>query len=110
MTSLNLSADEYIDRLIIWISEQLEDPAIFPNYSNNSPMFLPTIKKIMTRIYRVYAHIYHCHWERVKAVGGEAHINKCFKHLCDFAVEYKLITSQEMAPMQHTINELKGES
>lgn len=28
--------------------------------------FLPTAKKILSRIFRVYAHIYHCHWEKVK--------------------------------------------
>ena len=35
----------------------------YPEFGKN---FLPTAKKILSRMFRVYAHVYHCHWEKVK--------------------------------------------
>jgi len=104
---VSLPAPEYIEKLVIWISEQLDDPTIFPSESSEfGKNFLPTAKKILSRMFRVYAHIYHNHWEKVKALGAEAHINTCFKHFYYFTHEFQLIDEKDLQPMQSLIEKL----
>jgi MOB kinase activator 1 len=56
---LSLSAPEYVDMLADWIYSTLSDPAIFPAegtaYGKN---FMPACRKILGRLFRVFAHIY----------------------------------------------------
>jgi hypothetical protein len=37
------------------------------------------IKQIFKRLFRVYAHIYYSHFEKIVDLGEEAHLNTCFK-------------------------------
>ena len=71
---------------------------------------------IFKRMFRVYAHIYHCHFEQVRllnlsvalisvvglglllhfylqvvSMGAEAHLNTCFKHFVYFVMEFDLV-------------------
>ena len=41
--------------------------------------FLSRVKTIFKRLFRVYAHIYYNHFQRVVSLGEEAHLNTCFK-------------------------------
>jgi len=105
---VSLPAPEYVEKLVIWISEQLDDTTIFPNETTAEfgKNFLPTAKKILSRMFRVYAHIYHNHWEKVKTLGAEAHINTCFKHFYYFTHEFQLIDEKDLQPMQSLIDKL----
>jgi len=104
---ISLPAPDYIERLVVWISEQLDDPSVFPTSSEDfGKEFLPTAKKILSRMFRVYAHIYHSHWEKVKSLGAEAHINTCFKHFFYFTKEFQLVDDKDMEPMKSSIDKL----
>jgi MOB kinase activator 1 len=106
---VSLPAPEYIEKLVVWISEQLDDQTIFPeNSSDFGKNFLPTAKKILSRMFRVYAHVYHSHWEKVKSLGAEAHINTCFKHFYYFTNEFQLIDDKDMEPMKSLIDKLNN--
>jgi len=109
--AISLPAPEYIEKLVVWISEQLDDSSIFPcENSEFGKNFQPTVKKILSRMFRVYAHIYYNHWDKVKSLGAEAHLNTCFKHFYFFTREFGLIDENELVPMQSLIDKLNSEA
>ena len=44
--------------------------------------FRSIVQKILNRLFRVYAHIYHSHFQKIIALGEEAHINTSLKVTC----------------------------
>ena len=66
------------------------------------------MKNIFKRLFRVYAHIYYCHFEKLVALGAEAYLNTCFKHFVYFITEFNLVAPQELRPLQDLINTLMG--
>uniref|UniRef100_A0A7S4F664 Mob1/phocein family protein n=1 Tax=Chrysotila carterae TaxID=13221 RepID=A0A7S4F664_CHRCT len=71
------------------------------------PDFLDHVRNIFRRLFRIYAHIYYCHFERMSALGAEPHLNTCFKHYMYFVYEFQLIPKkEELAPLQELIDKL----
>lgn len=68
--------------------------------------FLSVAKTILKRLFRVYAHIYHCHFEQVIELHEEPHINTSFKHFIFFVDEFKLVDKKELAPLHDVIDNL----
>lgn len=62
------------------------------------------MKTIFKRLFRVYAHIYHQHFQQIVSLGAEAHLNTCFKHFIFFVLEFKLVGKKELKPMEQLIN------
>jgi MOB kinase activator 1 len=88
-----------------WIQDQLDDEALFPSrigvaFPKN---FQESAKAIYKRLFRVYAHIYHHHFDEVKSLQEEAHLNTSFKHFVFFVKEFKLVPEQEFAPLSDLI-------
>jgi MOB kinase activator 1 len=101
---IKCSAPKYIDYLMTWVQDQLDDETLFPSKIGNydSPPrsrpdvhvsvsgvpfpknFLSIAKTILKRLFRVYAHIYHQHFSQVVQLGEEAHLNTSFKHFIFF--------------------------
>jgi MOB kinase activator 1 len=78
---IKVSAPEYVDRLMTWIEFMLSNEKIFPT-SVDVPFpdnFEEQVKRIMKRLFRVYAHVYYNHFREVTAMDAEAHLNTCFK-------------------------------
>ena len=76
-----VSAPRYVDFLMTWVQNQLDDERVFPTQLG-VPFpadFLERVQTIFKRLFRVYAHIYYCHFERMTALGAEPHLNTCFK-------------------------------
>lgn len=48
------------------------------------PNFKEVVKTIFKRLFRVYAHIYHSHFQKIVSLKEEAHLNTCFKHFILF--------------------------
>lgn len=46
--------------------------------------FQDVVKTIFKRLFRVYAHIYHSHFQKIVSLKEEAHLNTCFKHFVLF--------------------------
>ena len=61
--------------------------------------FVDAVRTIFKRLFRVYAHIYHSHWEVMVSLGAEAHLNTCFKHFMYFTHAFSLIDKKELAPL-----------
>ena len=66
--------------------------------------FLAVVKVIFKRLFRVYGHMYHQHFDTVMNIGVEAHLNTCFKHFIFFVQEFDLVNKAELAPLQDLID------
>ncbi|XP_065197968.1 MOB kinase activator 1A-like [Sycon ciliatum] len=105
---IKCSAPKYMDYLMSWVQEQLDDESIFPSkvgvpFPKN---FLSTAKTILKRLFRVYAHVYHQHFQSVIHLGEEAHLNTSFKHFNFFIAEFNLVEKRELQPLQELIEKL----
>jgi MOB kinase activator 1 len=108
-TPLKVSASEYIEYLMTWVENQLNNENIFPsqigvNFPRN---FLELIKKIFQRLFRVYAHIYYTHFPHIVMLGCQYHLNTCFKHFIFFIERFSLVNEKELAPLAELIQKFK---
>jgi len=107
---IKVSAPEYVDLLMSWVESQLNDENIFP-LQLGTPFpktFQQIVKTIFKRLFRVYAHIYHSHFQKIVGLGAEAHLNTCFKHFIYFVYEFNLIEAKELEPLKELIDSLMG--
>uniref|UniRef100_A0AAZ3SC00 MOB kinase activator 1B n=1 Tax=Oncorhynchus tshawytscha TaxID=74940 RepID=A0AAZ3SC00_ONCTS len=105
---IKCSAPKYIDYLMTWVQDQLDDETLFPSkigvpFRRN---FMSVAKTILKRLFRVYAHIYHQHFDSVMQLQEEAHLNTSFKHFIFFVQEFNLIDRKELVPLQELIDKL----
>lgn len=68
--------------------------------------FLAQVKVIFKRLFRVYAHIYYSHFDKIMSLSAEAHLNTCFKHFSVFVKEFELVDAKELQPLAHLIENL----
>ena len=97
-----LPANKYITCLMDWIESQINDETIFP-VQNNVPFpktFTGICKKILTRLYRVFVHVYVHHFDRLMEIGAEPHVNTCYKHFYYFVKEFQLMHDKEFEPLK----------
>lgn len=68
-----LSAPAYVEALMTWTQGILDDDKTFPQRIGVKfpPGFMNTAKTILRRLFRVYAHIYHSHFDHICALGIE---------------------------------------
>ena len=95
---IRLSAPDYCDRLFAWIQDQTDDETIFPS-AIGDPFpkdFLSISKKIIRRLFRIYAHVYHAHFNQILIQKEQTHINTSFKHFIFFVQEFKLMNDKEL--------------
>ncbi|PRP75092.1 hypothetical protein PROFUN_03928 [Planoprotostelium fungivorum] len=107
---IKVSAPEYADYLMTWVQGILEDESVFPT-SDDAPFpktFKSTVKTIFKKLFRIYAHIYYSHAREIMDLGVEAHLNTAFKHFYLFIREFDLVEEKEMAPLEHTIQEIES--
>eukprot|EP01117_Protostelium_nocturnum_P017584 TRINITY_DN7181_c0_g1_i1.p1 TRINITY_DN7181_c0_g1~~TRINITY_DN7181_c0_g1_i1.p1 ORF type:complete len:160 (-),score=46.95 TRINITY_DN7181_c0_g1_i1:127-606(-) len=103
----SLPAVTYIELLLAWTSDRLDDETIFPISGKFPKEFSSTVKDIWKRLARVFFHIYYHHWNTIQAVKAEAHINTCFKHFIYFSREFALISQEDLAPMASITSKIK---
>ncbi|MED6135687.1 hypothetical protein PIB30_049026 [Stylosanthes scabra] len=105
---IEVSAPKYAEYLMDWIESQLDDETIFPQ-KLGAPFpanFKEVVKTIFKRLFRVYAHIYHSHFQKIVSLKEEAHLNTCFKHFALFTWEFRLIEKAELAPLQDLVDSI----
>jgi MOB kinase activator 1 len=107
---IKCSAPKYIDYLMTWVQDQLDDESLFPSEIGKDfpKTFMTSAKIIMKRLFRVYAHVYHQHFNEVVQLGEEAHLNTSFKHFIFFVQEFEMIHETELTPLQELILKLTG--
>ncbi|PQQ04658.1 MOB kinase activator-like 1A [Prunus yedoensis var. nudiflora] len=105
---IEVSAPKYVEYLMDWIENQLDEESIFPQRLG-APFpanFQDVVKTIFKRLFRVYAHIYHSHFQKIVSLKEEAHLNTCFKHFVLFTGEFRLIDKGELAPLQDLVESI----
>ncbi|KAJ6407268.1 hypothetical protein OIU84_010719 [Salix udensis] len=105
---IEVSASKYVEYLMDWIEAQLDDELIFPQKLGAPfpPNFQDVVRTIFKRSFRVYAHIYHSHFQKIVSLKEEAHLNTCFKHFVLFAWEFHLIDKGELAPLYDLVESI----
>jgi len=106
-----LPAREYIQCLFDWVEMQVFDETIFPKdpdveFPKN---FKKTCVKILTRMFRVFVHVYIHHFDRIlelKNLKAEAHGNTLFRHFYFFVKEFQLIEDKELEPLKDLIEKI----
>jgi hypothetical protein len=68
----HLSAPQYIGLLMDWIEKQINDESLFP-VTVGVPFpksFQSACKKLLSRLFRVFVHVYIHHFDRVTQIGA----------------------------------------
>lgn len=104
-------AQKYVELLMNWIQTVLDDqrifPETFPEGATPSKELMSTLRTIYKRLFRVYAHMYHSHLDKLAQLGIEAHLNTGFKHFYLFVREFKLIEDKkEFGPLMNVIADI----
>ncbi|XP_011825173.1 PREDICTED: MOB kinase activator 3C isoform X1 [Mandrillus leucophaeus] len=96
-----LSAPRYMALLMDWIEGLINDEEVFPTrvgvpFPKN---FQQVCTKILTRLFRVFVHVYIHHFDSILSMGAEAHVNTCYKHFYYFIREFSLVDQRELEPL-----------
>ncbi|PSN52039.1 MOB kinase activator-like 3 [Blattella germanica] len=97
-----LPAPQYVALLMDWVESQINNESLFP-VSTDVPFpksFVSLCRKILTRLFRVFVHVYIHHFDRIVAIGAEPHVNTCYKHFYYFVREFDLVSSKELEPLK----------
>ncbi|XP_007885239.1 MOB kinase activator 3C [Callorhinchus milii] len=97
-----VTAPQYMNLLMDWIETLINNEENFPTrvgvpFPKN---FQQLCKKILTRLFRVFVHVYIHHFDRLTTMGAEAHVNTCYKHFYYFVTEFDLINERELEPLK----------
>lgn len=108
--SLKLPAPQYIDYVMTWIQNTLDDESVFPTkVGNEFPKDFPAIVRQMFRqLFRVLAHVYHHHFVTILHLCEEAHVNSLFAHFVSFARTFDLLDRKELQPLADLIAEMEN--
>ncbi|KAI8992440.1 Mob1/phocein [Pilobolus umbonatus] len=102
---VRLSAPQYIDYMTSSIENMLNDESIFPTKTGEFPRELPSIvKRMFSQMFRLFAHIYHEHYDRVLCLNEESHFNSLFAHFISFAREFDLLEKKDIQPLIELID------
>lgn len=106
---LKCSGPEYVDYVMTWIEEQINDETLFPT-SHDVPFpknFEASVKQIFTRTFRIFAIVYHHHVAKLDELGASAHLNTSFKHFLFFVFQFDLIDPKELDALKVLVDELR---
>ncbi|KAL5524661.1 MOB2 [Sanghuangporus sanghuang] len=95
---VKLSAPTYIDYVMTWVQNMLDDETIFPTKAGHDfPQNFPsTAKHIYRQLLRVFTHIYHAHYTHILHLRSEPHFNSLFAHFLAFGKEYELLEAKDV--------------
>lgn len=102
-----MPAPEYIEHLMVWVQTNIDNEQMFPSrigvhFPKN---FLATVRQLMKRLFRVYAHIYCHHYPVIVALGLDPHMNTSFKHYVLFIKEFNLESGKDFyGPLSDMVN------
>ena len=98
----------HVRLLMDWAAAQLNDDATFPTEDDSPypPDFDEVVQHIFRRLFRVYAHIYYKHFEHVRELHAESHLNTAFKHFMLFVWEFDLVPTAELRTLEDLLHNL----
>jgi MOB kinase activator 1 len=100
-----VSAPEYIDLLLNSTEASLSNEDLFPTAPGRpfTKAFLPEVRTIYKRLFRIFAHLYYHHFDKVVELGAESHLNTSLKHFVLFCEAFQLVDAKELAPLDELI-------
>ncbi|PRT55207.1 CBK1 kinase activator protein MOB2 [Wickerhamiella sorbophila] len=108
---IRLPASTYIEYTLSWISSKFDDQTLFPTRQGVPfpPNFTSVVKGIYVQLFRIFAHIYHTHFDKIVHLSLEPHWNSFFCHFISFGKTYNLIDRTEMAPLASLIQNFEAQ-
>ncbi|KAJ1980335.1 Maintenance of ploidy protein mob2 [Dimargaris cristalligena] len=105
-----LPASQYTDYVMTWIQNQLDDEAVFPTKAGNAfPRdFAVIVRAIAKQMFRVFAHIFYSHYDKLLHLTAERHFNSLFAHFMSFCKEFDLLDKKDVAPMGELVQTLEA--
>ena len=98
-------------KVSLWIDPcVLSPPSVCLSGTPFPKTFMQVAKKILSRLFRVFVHVYIHHFDRVSQMGAEAHVNTCYKHFYYFVTEFNLTDHKELEPLVSQMSNAEGES
>ena len=102
-----VSAPKYIDLVLKWVNNQIDNEAIFPSTTSAFPPdFEQIVRNIMKRLFRIYAHFYYHHYENFRSLGMAKWLNTSFHHFILFTKEFNLIDADQLEPLSELIDKI----
>mmetsp|Transcript_5911 Transcript_5911/g.10565 ORF Transcript_5911/g.10565 Transcript_5911/m.10565 type:complete len:217 (+) Transcript_5911:103-753(+) len=108
--ALRVSAPEYVDYVMTWVEDQIDNDDIFPVSEAKPfpPDYMDYIRSIFKRLFRIFAIIYHQHFDVIEKNEAAAHLNTCFKHFMFFVWEFQILNEKkEFEALKGPIKRLK---
>ncbi|KAG0244734.1 maintenance of ploidy protein mob2 [Mortierella sp. GBAus27b] len=104
--SSKVPAPQYIDFVMSWIQTLINDENTFPTKDGRDfpPTFQQTVRAIFKQLIRVFAHVYHSHYDKMLSLCQEGHFNSLFAHFVSFGREYDLLDKKDIVPLQELID------
>jgi hypothetical protein len=106
-----LPAPQYMTLLMEWIELRINNEEVFPS-DPSVPFpsdFRTTCSKILSRLYRIFVHVYIHHFNTLTLIGAEPHANTLFKHFYFFVTEHNLVSKKELNALKDLIERLIGD-
>ena len=111
----SVSAPVYIEKVLEWIANQMNDPSKFPDDDDEAealkvyqtPAFAALCGQIFRRLFRVYGIIYSSFFGTLEALGMAPHLNTCFKHFMFFCTEFGLLPEREVEPLEVLVKPIR---
>eukprot|EP00514_Thraustochytrium_sp_LLF1b_P000473 CAMPEP_0184520310 /NCGR_PEP_ID=MMETSP0198_2-20121128/7095_1 /TAXON_ID=1112570 /ORGANISM="Thraustochytrium sp., Strain LLF1b" /LENGTH=217 /DNA_ID=CAMNT_0026910891 /DNA_START=121 /DNA_END=774 /DNA_ORIENTATION=- len=105
---IRCSSPQYVNYVLNWIVEQVYNEEVFPTEENAKfpKDFLDIAHKMLTRIFRVYAIIYHAHFKVIEAQKAASHLNTSFKHFVFFVYEHGIMEDKEYKALEEPVDRL----
>jgi len=96
--SVQLPAPTYIDYVMTWVQNLLDDENVFPTKAGHDfPQNFPsTAKHVYRQLLRVFAHLYHAHYPQILHLRSEPHFNSLFAHFLAFGRQYDLLDLKDI--------------
>lgn len=113
--AVSVSAPVYIDKVLSWIADQMNDETKFPDDDDEekalrvfqTPQFAALCGQIFRRLFRVYGIIYSSFFGTLEALEMAPHLNSCFKHFMFFCTEFGLLPEREVEPLEVLVKPLR---
>uniref|UniRef100_A0A060T9S7 ARAD1B01826p n=1 Tax=Blastobotrys adeninivorans TaxID=409370 RepID=A0A060T9S7_BLAAD len=106
-----LPANQYIETAMSWMSQKFDDQTLFPTQQGVPfpPHFTTVLKHMYRQMFRIFAHIYHNHFDKIVHLSLEAHWNSFFAHFISFGKTFDLADNADLVPLVHLIEALEAQ-
>ncbi|KAJ1553611.1 Maintenance of ploidy protein mob2 [Cladochytrium tenue] len=105
--TVRLPAPQYVDYIMTWTQNVLNDQATFPTSSGAEfPRdFRATVKAVFRQLLRVVAHLYAAHGPAADVLAVRGHLDVLAAHLVAFVREFDLLDARDVAPLLEAVDE-----